>query len=138
MPIAIEARKKDTGSLVQTYTFPMNPEELVRSSITEWRIRHVGTAYFPKARWRRRITDTLRLRGRLKYTDADNLRKFFLLPYPQDTKEEIVFHLTGATQWGISSTEAWVPSEPVEISTVSQYKGGEQMAMYRLVLQKVK
>jgi hypothetical protein len=138
--LVISAKRKDTLEVVAIFIFnPYKPEEIRRSSKGEWRVQHIGKTLYPKAKWWKRLVDTIDITGRLPWHKADELRQFFLLPL--DQSYEVLFYISGAyDDFGIDPDRPWVPTSPVEIATERLFdrENGEQFASYKVTLQSVR
>jgi len=137
--MAVVMRQRETEAPYNytgvTFTFSPNPEEVNRSTISEWRIRPRGRKFEPRARWRRRITDTLRILGRMPKTNIEELRSKLLLPYPAtDPREGYYWSIEGLEN--VDSNELWAWSAALEVRSVRVFsKTGEVYFSYRFTFQ---
>jgi len=73
--VKIEVRKElsdGTEITLREWKFPYTTifQSVNRGTSTEWRIRPSGLRYLPRAYWRRRLTDTVRIEGLMPITHA--------------------------------------------------------------------
>jgi len=65
--VSIEVYRESNGIevLLEDWIFPKPTifQRITRGTSTEWRIRPTGLRYLPRAYWRRRLTDTVRIEG---------------------------------------------------------------------------
>lgn len=115
-------------------------ENVSRETYSEWRIRPVGRRFPPRARWRRRVTDILRIEGRMPLSDLIKLRELLMLPFPvrepADARAKAGFFWSIEGLQDIGKDELWVWSERLTSSDERIFTStGEQYYSFSLTLQ---
>jgi len=111
------------------FEFSRNPDRIEFTHEPEWRIRHSGTSFYPRARYRRRQTLRVTLSGLLPWSDINSLDT---LIEPNEETRVVVKNCDV-----IDENEIWAMTKLSYTVTEKFDLNGNRMLEYQLVLERI-